>query len=227
MNATPTTEPLRGHIPANDRLKESFSAWLWSSIIAATVLHFGVFALWPTLTAEVLAVDSSQLEAIDIPDEIVLPEPPQPIAHPATPIMATFDVDEDVTIERTSFDENPVETLPPPPEERMTELSRAKGITPFTSPPTILNEDAAVRAMERAYPAGLRDAGIGGTVYVRFFIDEAGTVQEFLIDRSSGHEALDEAALSVAKVFRFSPALNRDQRVAVWVSFPVKFEVRK
>jgi len=37
---------------ANERLKDSFSAWFWGSMIVATLVHFGVFAFWPELTAE-------------------------------------------------------------------------------------------------------------------------------------------------------------------------------
>ena len=80
--------------------------------------------------------------------------------------------------------------------------------------------------MVREYPALLRDAGIGGTVRVYFFIDEEGEVQDTRIDQSSGHDALDAAALTVSGVYRFSPALNRDRRVPVWVSFPITFQVR-
>ena len=36
---------------------------------------------------------------------------------------------------------------------------------------------------------------------------------------------LDEAALELSALYRFSPALNRDQRVPVWVSFPVSYSV--
>ena len=36
---------------------------------------------------------------------------------------------------------------------------------------------------------------------------------------------LDEAALKVANLYRFSPAINRDTKVPVWVSFPVTFQV--
>ena len=98
--------------------------------------------------------------------------------------------------------------------------------TPFTSAPTIRNREMVLRAMREAYPPLLRDAGIGGTVKVFFFIDEAGSVQDVRIDESSGHPALDEAALAVADVYRFAPALNRQEPVPVWVSFPISFAVR-
>ncbi|MGY8799608.1 MAG: hypothetical protein ACKVG4_12615, partial [Longimicrobiales bacterium] len=44
--------------------------------------------------------------------------------------------------------------------------------------------------------------------------------------RSSLSLALDRAALSVADVYRFTPAKNRNQAVPVGVSFPITFQVR-
>jgi protein TonB len=82
------------------------------------------------------------------------------------------------------------------------------------------------RALEREYPPLLRDAGIGGTVVVYLFIDEEGTVQNTRVNQSSGHTSLDEAALRVGSVMRFSPAMNRDKKVPVWVSLPITFQVR-
>ena len=68
--------------------------------------------------------------------------------------------------------------------------------------------------------------GGGGTVRVHRFLDQDGRVQDRRIDVSSGHAAIDDAALAVAEVYEFSPALNRDQKVPVWVSFPITFQVR-
>lgn len=96
-------------------------------------------------------------------------------------------------------------------------------LVPMTVVPRVLNEPAVIRALERAYPPMLRDAGIGGEVHVWFFIDEDGYVLRRLLDRSSGHELLDRAALEVAEIMKFSPALHRDRRVAVWVSIPIRF----
>jgi len=211
---------------ANERLKRTFSSWFWGSMIAATVIHFGTFAFWPELTAEDFSFTSEELEAIELPPEIEIPPPPQQISRPATPVMASADIDEDITIAPTTFDENPIEELPPPPEDVATDLSAAPTFTPFTVAPAILNRPEVVRAMTREYPPLLRDAGIGGTVKVFFFIDEEGAVKDFRIDETSGHQALDDAALAVADVYRFSAALNRDKKVPVWVSFPITFQVR-
>jgi len=105
-------------------------------------------------------------------------------------------------------------------------LSTRPQPTPFTVGPGILNRDDVVRAMIREYPTALRDAGIGGTVRIYFFIDAGGAVGNILVDQSSGNEALDQAALDVAAVYRFSPARDGDTPVPVWVSFPITFQVR-
>ncbi len=208
---------------ANERFKRSFSGWFWGSMIAATVVHFAIFAFWPELQAEDVSFSVDEMEAIDIPPEVEIPPPPEAIARPATPVIADAVIEEDITIAITTFEENPVEDLPPPPSEVETDISAAPTFTPYTVRPGLKNEREVQRALQREYPPLLRDAGIGGTVRVHFFITEEGMVQDTRIDQSSGHSALDEAALRVADVFEFTPALNRDKKVPVWISLPITF----
>lgn len=111
------------------------------------------------------------------------------------------------------------------PTTTATETSAGPTFTPFTVAPSIVNREEVVAAMEKQYPPLLREAGIGGTVRVYFFINEEGTVEDTRIQESSGHEALDQAALNVAATYRFAPALNRDEPVPVWVVFPITFQV--
>lgn len=217
-----TTVP-EDNATANDRFKRSFSAWFWGSMIAATAVHFAVFAFWPELEAEDVSFTADEMEAIDIPAEIEIPPPPEAIARPATPVVTDVAMEEDITIAVTTFEDNPVENLPPPPSEVETDISAAPTFTPWTVQPGLKNEREVQRALEREYPPLLRDAGIGGTVKVHFFITEEGVVQDTRIDVSSGHSALDEAALRVADVFQFTPALNRDKKVPVWISLPITF----
>ncbi len=122
--------------------------------------------------------------------------------------------------------------IPPTPEELAAgrspakapaDISAAPTFTPYTVRPDIKNRSEVVRALEREYPPLLRDAGIGGTITVWFFIDDIGTVRKTLVNESSGHQALDEAALRVANQFQFTAAMNGEKPVPVWISLPITF----
>ena len=85
---------------------------------------------------------------------------------------------------------------------------------------------AMVAALEEGYPAQLRAEGIGGTVQVWFFVTEENQVIRTLVNESSRHRELDNAAIRVADLIEFTPALNRDRRVPVWISLPITFTTR-
>ena len=212
---------------ANDRFKKSFGSWLWGSMIAATVFHFMLFQFWPTQTAADISFTAGELEVIDVLPKIEIPPPPEAISRPATPVMALREIDTDITIAPTTFADNPVEVLAPPPtNDGAVDVSAAPVFTPMTVHPEIKNRREVQAALMREYPPLLRNAGIGGQVVVWFFISEEGQVLDRRVARSSGHIQLDEAALQVADVFRFSPALNREKVVQVWIQLPITFRVQ-
>ena len=78
--------------------------------------------------------------------------------------------------------------------------------TPYTQEPRLANPEEVARALQRAYPPLLRDAGIGGTVVLWLYVNEEGRVVKVQVNRSSGYAALDEAALSLAPMMVFTPA---------------------
>ncbi len=212
---------------ANDRFKKSFTSWLWGSMILATAAHFAVLRLWPELSAQDLSRDSGEILMVDLPPDVIIPPDPEPITRPASPVVSTVEIDENITISPTTFENNPVDRLPPPPDSALTtRITETPTFTPFTVKPGIRNREEVRQALIREYPPLLRDAGIGGTVEVWFQIDEGGAVRQTLVKAGSGHAALDRAALMVAGVIEFSPALNRDKRVPVWISLPITFTTR-
>ena len=210
---------------ANDDFKRSFSAWFWGSMTAATVVHFLAFAFWPTMSVADVSLDSGATPIIEIPDKHDLPEAPEPINQPAMPVISDL-IDEDITIPSVDFADNPPGTLPPPPEQVDTGIPDAPYWTAVDVYPYIKNRDELTRALEHEYPPLLRDAGIGGTTKVWFRIDENGKVVRTQVHTSSGHKPLDDAALKVAHLYEFSPAMNRDKPVAVWVSLDITFRPR-
>jgi len=211
----------------NDRFKRSFGSWFWGSMITATLFHFLLFQFWPTQTADDVSFTADELEMIELPPEIEIPPPPEAITRPATPVMALTEIDDDITIAPTTFADNPIDDLPPPPtNDGAVDLAANPVFTPMTVRPEIRNRAEVQAALMREYPVILRDAGIGGTVVVWFFISEEGRVLDRRVSESSGHVPLDEASLQVADVFRFTPALNREQSVQGWIQLPITFQVQ-
>ena len=171
----------------NDRFKKSFQSWFWGSMIAATVAHFMVFQFWPTQTADDVSFTAEELEMIELPPEIEIPPPPEAISRPATPVMATADIDDDITIAPTTFADNPIEDLPPPPtDDGGVDIAAAPVFTPMTVRPEIRNLAEVQAALMREYPHILRDLRIGGTVVMWFFITEEGVVQDKRVSQTSG-----------------------------------------
>ena len=142
-------------------------------MVLATLAHFVLFASSPTFGIQDLDFASSNVQVVDIPDEIEIPMPPASIARPATPVVVESEspLDTELTIAPTTFDANPVETLPPPLSGRDEEadLAAAPTFTPMTVRPRLLNPDEVARLLVDHYPALLRNAGIGGTVRVWFW----------------------------------------------------------
>lgn len=73
------------------------------------------------------------------------------------------------------------------------------------------------------YPAVLWQQGVEGTTLVRVLVDEEGAVDSAMVAESSGHQALDSAAVQGVRTIRFEPALQRGRPVRVWVRVPVHF----
>jgi len=202
------------------------------------------------LANEEVPPHENQVTLFEVPEPIVLPPPPPPTGQPevvTTEVIKGF---------RTLTAPDLVPTVLPPPsttnlwkaedftgigvpggrgdgrelrpgeEANTISPSDAPRFVPMTQRPQLLNQDEVVRTLERAYPAILREAGIGGKVGVWFFIDEQGKVLKTQLQEPSEHASFNKAALEVADVMRFSPAKNRDKYVPVWVAIPIVFSIR-
>ncbi len=102
----------------------------------------------------------------------------------------------------------------------------APRFTPYTVKPELRNRAEVARALVDNYPPELRDRKVSGTTLLWLLIDEIGRVNQVRVKESSGEPKLDEAAVRVAKSMLFSPALNRDRAVRVWINLPIVFQPR-
>lgn len=72
----------------------------------------------------------------------------------------------------------------------------------------------------------LREAGISGSVKLYIFVDESGNPAKSQVQKSSGYAQFDAAAAEVAHRMEFSPAMNRDKPVGVWIVQQIDFKAK-
>ena len=76
------------------------------------------------------------------------------------------------------------------------------------------------------YPRQARRDGQAGRVLVRAWVGPGGGAPlQVLLQQSSGHARLDEAALQAVRSARFKPFIDHGQPVAGWVLIPIDFDL--
>ncbi|WP_397450510.1 energy transducer TonB [Pseudomonas sp. NA-150] len=76
------------------------------------------------------------------------------------------------------------------------------------------------------YPALAMKRGWEGTVLLRVHVLASGKPGEIDIQKTSGHDQLDEAALAAVKRWSFVPAKQGDVAQDGWVSVPIDFKIK-
>jgi protein TonB len=86
-------------------------------------------------------------------------------------------------------------------------------------------EPEVVREVQPDYPEELREQGVQGTVTVRYTVDENGKVTGVSVERSSGNDALDDAAVRAIRRYRYRPAQQDGKPRAVQMRRPFVFRL--
>ena len=103
------------------------------------------------------------------------------------------------------------------------------GVTPApAAKPAVITQPAVLSAPEPTYPEQARREGIQGRVILAIEILENGRPRSVAVQRSSGHEELDEAAVKAVKNWRFTAARNSQtgQAISCRTTLPVTFTLR-
>lgn len=100
----------------------------------------------------------------------------------------------------------------------------AAQVAPEASDARPLNTAAMAREITNRYPRHYARAGVGGTVRLMAFIDEAGKPDSVRVTSSTGARELDAVAASVVRAARFAPARGSDGTAhAAWVELALSF----
>lgn len=95
-----------------------------------------------------------------------------------------------------------------------------------TLPVCTMPDDAAGHAAPR-YPRSMARQGIEGIVMLRIQVGpDGGTGRIVRVWTSSGHEALDSAAVEAARQWVFRPGCRDGVATRRWVQVPVRFRIQ-
>ncbi|HJP31112.1 MAG TPA: energy transducer TonB [Candidatus Latescibacteria bacterium] len=223
MPLTRPAELVRLKAPEAD-LRRNYSRTFWSCFGISTVLLMAFVVLFPDLDADAYSKSEKVIIQIeDIPETRQERRPPPP-PRPVVPIASqSDDIPDDATIMETDLDFG-LDDLPPPPpladlagvdleeeEEEIVEIWRVE------------KQPEPIKNPAPEYPEIARKAGITGTVTVQVLVNKKGKVEA--VDILKGNEVFHEAARKAAWKWTFTPAIQNDKPVKVWVALPFRFQL--
>jgi len=93
------------------------------------------------------------------------------------------------------------------------------------APPPTRSSAAYLRSPAPGYPLASRRAGEQGMVTLRVRVSPEGLATRVTVERSSGSQHLDAAALEAVKAWRFTPARRGAEAVESWMLVPIVFRL--
>ncbi len=220
-------------------LKLAYQKYLRFGLIFASAFHFlGVGVYWgskyigeedePTVMVRVLKyselgpppsiANSNIAPAIAVSGAAVKPSIGIPVPVPDTEVdpaqtIATQTELSAVTAPSVGADAGggadiQIEDDGPPPD-----------FVPFEKEPQI------VKSAKPIYPDLAKRAGVEGTVYLKLWVDREGKVRKAVVLKSDA-DVLEQPAIDAAMQFVFTPAMQHNGPVSVWVSIPFRFNLR-
>jgi protein TonB len=153
-----------------------------------------------------------------VEDELaVKPPPPKPIPKPKPVVKSVA----------KSVEQPPAPPAPPqpvaapaPPAPAPPAPPAPKSVTPASASAGYLKNPAP------EYPSLAMRRGWEGTVLLRVHVLASGKPGEIQLQKSSGRDQLDDAALAAVKRWSFVPAKQGDVAQDGWVNVPIDFKIK-
>lgn len=92
--------------------------------------------------------------------------------------------------------------------------------------PRLLNGGEIQKLLKEIDPSRLRDSGTSGTVVLYLYVDSIGRVTQVRPRSPSPEPEFNQAADSVVRAMRFTPATVAEEPISVWMMQRVDFDTR-
>jgi periplasmic protein TonB len=169
------------------------------------------------------------------PEIVPIIEPPKP--EPKTIVKPKKVVDKIIPIEKPV--ERLVEATTEPPKEEEVTKPEAAPVLVAESPKAPEKADPVIEEKIEPprfgvsylnnpapeYPSLSRRKGEEGRVLMKVLVSADGAAEDVQIEKSSGSDRLDIAAVSAVKRWRFIPAKKNNQPLSAYVLVPMKFSL--
>jgi periplasmic protein TonB len=170
------------------------------------------------------------------PEPVLVPviEPPKPVIQPKPKLkkivneIKPIEMPAERLVEATT--EEVKDLAPPAPVQVSQEAVETK--TPPKADPALEEKIeppkfgvAYLNNPAPTYPSLSRRKGEEGRALLRVLVSETGEATEVQLEKSSGSERLDQAAVDAVKNWRFIPARKGSQALSAYVLVPIKFSL--
>ncbi|MFK3799103.1 MULTISPECIES: energy transducer TonB [unclassified Pseudomonas] len=149
-----------------------------------------------------------------VEDELAAKPPPKPLPKPKPKVAKPVPKPAPKPVEQPPAPPQPVAAPAPPAPPA------PAPVTPASANAGYLHNPAP------EYPALAMRRNWEGTVLLRVHVLASGKPGEVQIQKSSGRDQLDDAALAAVKRWSFAPAKQGDTPVDGWVSVPIDFKLQ-
>lgn len=230
--------------------EERPSHMLWLLAILVLLLHIWVLTLLKKpeeniTEAEPLPMEVSMVTIAAPKPTVTAPKPapsppeppkvikPKPIVKKPAPVVQKAPAPE----KQEAPDFAPFEPFKPVPPQQTSQSTNTSSTS--TTPSTNSSEPSNAQTFTEAnfkanyshnpkpdYPAIAKSRGWQGKVLLRVKVSAQGLSDDVTVEKSSGHEILDDSAIEAVKKWRFLPAKRGDTPIASSVIVPIDFKLR-
>ena len=191
-------------------------------IVGVLVLHgLLLWAIQSGLARQVVKVTENTVEALLLSDNTPKPPPPPAPPPPKTPPPPTPTAPAPVVPSTAA----PVISVPVTPPAPAPSVAPPAPTPPVPAAPPLRTAPAMQAGDDPPYPSASRRLGEEGTVRLRFLISAEGRVLQATVEKSSGSQRLDEAALQALAKRQFRPGTLDGKPEQSWATISYKWEL--
>ena len=193
-------------------------------LAASAALHSALFLSHsPAISSQQFAVQPS-----DFSVEITMIETsagqPETVQEP----VLTTPLPTSETVDTAPTPSSLAPTLPiPDPSPRLLPTPSPSQLPPSPASSTVLARPNASQNSAPIYPDVARKKGWAGTIILQAKISAQGTVESLKILQSTGHDVLDQSAITAVRQWHFHPQKVNGIPTPVTVELPVKFSLNQ